>query len=382
MLNEQFSSVFTQEDINTIPDLGPSPHPEMSEIKVDNTGVRKLLRDLNSNKACGSDKIPATLLKCCADEISPILTFIIQQSLDTSSVPDDWKVALVTPVFKKGRKSSPKNYRPVSLTSICCKINEHIIVSQTMNHLEKNNILVDYQHGFRRRRSCESQLLITSHDLATILNKRSQVDVAVLDFAKAFDKVPNQRLIKKLQFYNLDQKVVGWIQSFLSKRTQSVVVDGHTSTSAPVLSGVPQGTVLGPLLFLLFINDIANNVTSSIRLFADDCLVYRETRKKEECELLQKDLDELVSWSKTWGMAFNVKKCNIVSITNAKKNRQRHSYHMDGQPIKTIDNTPYLGVNINKRLQWKEHIDNISSASNRMLGFLSRTMRRCPQKLK
>ena len=249
---------------------------------------------------------------------------------------------------KKGRRSSPENYRPVSLTSICCKINEHIIVSQTMNHLEKNNILVDYQHGFRRRRSCESQLLITSHDLATILNKRSQVDVAVLDFAKAFDKVPHQRLIKKLQYYNLDKKVVGWIQSFLSKRTQSVVVDGHTSTSAPVLSGVPQGTVLGPLLFLLFINDIANNVTSSIRLFADDCLVYRETRKKEECELLQKDLDELVSWSKTWGMAFNVKKCNIVSITNAKKNRQRHSYHMDDQPIKSIDNTPYLGVNINK----------------------------------
>lgn len=145
---------------------------------------------------------------------------------------------------------------------------------------------------------------------------------------------------------------------------------------------MPQGTVLGPLLFLIFINDIANNVTSSIRLFADDCLVYRETSKKEECELLQKDLDELVSWSKTWGMAFNVKKCNIVSITNVKKNRQRHSYEMDGQPIKTIDNTPYLGVNINNKLQWQQHIDNISSAANRMLGFLSRTMRKCPQKLK
>ena len=382
MLNEQFSSVFTKEDTNSIPDLGPSPYPEMAEIKIGEAGVRKLLKDLNSNKACGSDKIPATLLKCCADEIAPMLTFIFQQSLDTSTVPEDWKIALITPVFKKGKRTNPENYRPVSLTSICCKINEHIIVSQTMNHLENNNILVDYQHGFRRRRSCESQLLITSHDLATILNKHSQADVAVLDFAKAFDKVPHQRLIRKLQFYNLEPKVVGWIQAFLSNRSQSVVVDGHTSTSAPVLSGVPQGTVLGPLLFLLFINDIATNVTSSIRLFADDCLLYRETNKKEECEILQQDLDKLVSWSKTWGMAFNVNKCNIVSITNMKKNKQRYSYQMDGQPIKSIENTPYLGVNINSKLQWQQHINNISSAANRMLGFLSRTMRRCPQNLK
>ena len=253
---------------------------------------------------------------------------------------------------------------------------------QGITYLEQNNVLVDYQHGFRRRRSCESQLLITAHDLASILNKRSQVDVAVLDFAKAFDKVPHHRLIKKLEYYNLDTNVVGWIKSFLSQKTQSVVVDGHTSATAPVLSGVPQGTVLGSLLFLIFINDIAANVNSSIRLFVDDCLVYRETQKKEDCELLQKDLDVLVAWSKTWGMAFNVKKCNVVSITNAKKNRQKYSYEMDGLPVKTIDSSPYLGVTINSKLQWQQHIDAISGAANRMLGFLNRTLQRCPQKLK
>ena len=311
-----------------------------------------------------------------------MLTFIFQQALDQSTVPDDWKIALVTPVFKKGKRSGPENYRPISLTSICCKINEHIIVSQTITHLEQHNILVDYQHGFRRRRSCESQLLITAHDLASILDDHAQVDVAVLDFAKAFDKVPHQRLIDKLKYYNLHPSVVGWTKSFLSDRTQSVVVDGHTSAEAPVLSGVPQGTVMGPLLFLIFINDIANNVDSKIRLFADDCLLYKKIATTEDCNLLQKDLDTLVEWSKTWGMAFNVKKCNVLSITNKTKNRVVNEYQMENQPIKTIDSTPYLGVIINKKLQWSEHIDKITSAANRMLGFLTRTMRRCPQSLK
>ena len=382
MLNEQFSSVFTREDSTDVPDLGPSPFKEMPPIKIGKAGVLKLLKNLKTRKASGPDKIPAILLKTCAEELTPMLAFIFQQTLDQNTVPDDWKTALVTPVFKKGKRSEPANYRPVSLTSIICKINEHIIVSETMDHLERQNILVDYQHGFRRRRSCESQLLITSHDLASILNRRSQVDVAVLDFAKAFDKVPHQRLLKKLRYYNLHANVVGWIESFLADRTQRVIVDGHTSAEAPVLSGVPQGTVLGPLLFLIFINDIATNVTSSIRLVADDCLVYRETSTQQQCQLLQKDLDELAAWSITWGMAFNVSKCNIVSITNAIKNRQIFIYSMNNPVIKTINSTAYLGLTINNKLQWSEHINNITSADNRMLGFLSRTLRKCPQKLK
>ena len=382
MLNEQFSSVFTREESSSVPDLGPSPFEEMPPIKVGKAGVLKLLKNLKTRKASGPDKIPAILLKTCAEELTPILTFLFQQSLDQNTVPDDWKTALVTPVFKKGKRSAPENYRPVSLTSIVCKINEHIIVSETMDHIERQNILVDYQHGFRRRRSCESQLLITSHDLASILNRRSQVDVAVLDFAKAFDKVPHQRLIKKLRYYNLNANVVGWIESFLSNRTQRVIIDGHTSTEAPVLSGVPQGTVLGPLLFLIFINDIATNVTSSIRLFADDCLVYRETRNQQQCELLQKDLDELAAWSITWGMAFNVAKCNIISITNATKNRHTFVYSMNNQVIKSIKSTAYLGLTFNNKLQWDQHINNITSAANRMLGFLARSMRKCPRPLK
>ena len=381
-LNEQFSSVFTHENTADIPDLGPSPHPQMSQIKIENAGVRKLLKDLNPNKACGSDKIPAVLLKKCAEEISPILTFIFQQTLDKGSVPDDWKIALVTPIFKKGKRSAPENYRPVSLTSICCKINEHIIVSQTISHLEQHNILVDYQHGFRRRRSCESQLLVTAHDLASVLNKHSQVDVAVLDFAKAFDKVPHQRLIEKLRFYNIHPNVISWTTSFLSNRTQSVVVDGFTSDEAAVISGVPQGTVMGPMLFLIFINDIACNISSTVRLFADDCLLYKEIVSKADTTTLQQDLTELVEWSKTWGMAFNISKCNVLSVTNATKHKIEANYEMDGKPLNNINSTLYLGVTISRKLQWKEHIDVTCSAATRMLGFLRRNLSRCPQNIK
>lgn len=229
-----------------------------------------------------------------------MLTFIIQQSLSSQTVPKDWKEAVVSPIFKKGNRASPENYRPVSLTSICCKVSEHIITSQTLRHLDHNKILKDCQHGFRKGRSCETQLLITSHDLASILNRHSQVDVAVLDFAKAFDKVPHARLIQKLWYYNLDKNVIGWIKSFLSQRTQRVLVDGCQSEDAAVLSGVPQGTVLGPLLFLICINDITENLESTVRLFADDCLVYREIRSMTDIRILQDDLnkldDPLVEW--------------------------------------------------------------------------------------
>jgi len=192
-------------------------------------------------------------------------------------------------------------------------------------------------NGFRKKHSCEAQLLITTHDLAVIMNNHSQVDAAVLDFAKAFDKVPHRRLLVKLKHYNLIQQVIGWIKSFLSSRTQRVVVDGYISQEAPVLSGVPQGTVLGPLLFLIFINDITENVSSPIRLFADDCLIYHGIWSPSDCNLLSKDLDTIVKWSKTWGMMFNIKKCNIISITNATKNKIHHQYTMDNEPLNSID---------------------------------------------
>ena len=382
MLNNQFSSVFTREDSSNVPDLGESPYPEMPSIIVGEPGVRKLLSQLKTNKASGADGIPAVVLKNCAAELAPMLTFIIQQSIDSKEVPADWKEAIVSPIFKKGSRSDPANYRPVSLTAICCKVSEHIITSETLRHLDQNKILKDIQHGFRKKHSCETQLLITTHDIASILNNQSQVDVAVLDFAKAFDKVPHLRLLEKLRYYNLDANVIGWIKSFLSNRSQRVVVDGFQSEDAPVLSGVPQGTVLGPLLFLIFINDISEDLESIVRLFADDCVLYREIKSQADVEALQRDLDKLIKWSKSWGMEFNIDKCYLLSITLAKKRKISSEYTMDGKKVKPVQSTKYLGVTINNQLKWDEHVENVCGTASKLLGFLRRTLHKCPEDIK
>ena len=190
----------------------------------------------------------------------------------------------------------------MSLTSVCCQLIEHVIHSHVITHLERSKILSDYQHGFRKRRSCESQLITTIHDLAKGLNDRQQIDAVLLDFSKAFDKVPHRRLATKLHHYGVRGSTLSWIEDFLSDRSQRVVIDGEKSSTALVSSGVPQGTVMGPLLFLVYINDLPGRVNSTTRLFADDCLMYRTISKDEDVEQLQTDLDSLQRWEEEFGL--------------------------------------------------------------------------------
>ena len=381
-LNAQFCSVFTKENVDHIPDKGPSPHPSMPKISISTNGIEKQLKHLNPKKASGPDGITCRFLKDYAKELSPILSYIYQQSLDSSQVPKDWRNAQVVPLFKKEDRSKPVNYRPVSLTAVCCKVLEHVIVSNMMTHLDKHNILTDYQHGFRRSRSCETQLFLTVNDLAFALHKAQQVDMAVLDFSKAFDKVPHRRLVKKLDFYGIRGGTNQWIANFLHGRLQRVVVDGSVSSEERVVSGVPQGSVLGPVLFLVYINDTVDGIGSNIRLFADDCILYRTIKTPEDHQALQHDLNTLHKWSVDWQMAFNVKKCFSLSVTKKRKHKSQFTYSMGGENMASTSSTTYLGVTINKSLDWSEHIDSITKKANRILGLLRRNLQKAPREVK
>ena len=228
----------------------------------------------------------------------------------------DWTRANVALVFKKGSKLQAVNYRPVSLTCITCKLFYHIIRRHVLGHLEQHKILTELQHGFRSGRSCETQLITTFQDIAVSYNKKgSQIDIAVLDFSKAFDMVPHDGLLSKLKHYGIDKNIWQWISNFLKNRKQCVVVDGISSSPVDVDSGVPQGTVLGPILFLLHINDLPSIVSSKVRLFADDCLICKQIKNNNDQIELQRDPNLLESWGAKWGMRFNPAMCNIMRVS-------------------------------------------------------------------
>ena len=388
ILNNQFHSVFTEEGSATLPPLGKGQFPNMKDIDVDPNGVRCYLGKLNPNKASGPDTINARILKECCNELGDILTAIFNRSLRTGQVPDDWRKANVAPIFKKGEKYDPSNYRPVSLTCICCKVLEHILVSNIMKHLQTNDILVDSQHGFRSRRSCDTQLVQFIHDIALNLDKgynkkHKQTDVIVMDFAKAFDKVPHKRLLYKLDHYGVGGTTNRWITSWLSDRTQEVVLDGTHSDSAPVISGVPQGSCLGPILFLLFINDLPDGILTNVRLFADDCVLYKNIHTPQDCIELQNDLMKLGLWEQKWLMKFNVSKCHSLRITRHRPDKQiDYNYTLHGQTLDKVNETKYLGVTITNTLNWTPHIQNITNKATKTLGLLRRNLSLAPREIK
>ena len=378
-LNDQFKSVFTNEDCSSTPNL-PGGLPAMPPINVTVQGIEKLLKGLKDRKAPGPDGLTPKILKGCTSSIAPILTILYQKSISTGELQSDWTQANVTPIYKKGNRSEPGNCRPVSLTSIPCKLLEHVIYTNVINHLEKQGYLNDKQHGFRSNHSCESQLALTVNDLAKILDDKGQVDIIIMDFCKAFDTVPHESLLAKISHAGIHGSLHLWIRNFLTQRSQQVVLDGATSFPTHVTSGVPQGTVLGPLLFLLYINDITDEITSEVRLFADDCIMYRQVKNTQDSVDLQKDIDSLCAWEQRWQMQFNKAKCYAMHITHKKKMIESH-YHMGDSVLQTVSNHT-LGVEINNKLSWANHIQNVTSRANQILGLLRRNLYSCSPKVK
>ena len=411
-LVEQFTSVFSKENMDNLPPT-QKLFPDMPTISFGEEGVEKLLKKINPTKAGGPDGIPARFLKETASEIAAMYTHLFSQSYKEGYPPKSWTHALVCPIFKKGKKSLPENYRPVSLTAIPCKLYEHIIVSQIWQHLNKYNIITSKQHGFRSGMSCETQLIEVLEDWTSAMNQGSaQIDVIVLDFSKAFDVVPHHRLLQKLSSYGITGQTNKWIEGFLMSRTHEVVVNGSKSSKHNVTSGVPQGTVLGPLLFLLYINDIENNLQSTIRLFADDSAIYREINSIDDAIVLQSDLFKLQEWADKWQMCFNVKKCKAMRITRRTKNKIDHTYVMSTpksptnikvlpvvdaaaratlsvqppngsySPLEEIQSDRYLGVILDNKLTFNSHVDTITQKATNLLNLCRRNLYMCPPEVK
>ena len=203
----------------------------------------------------------------------------------------------------------------------------------------------------------------------------------MLDFSKAFDRVPHQRLLRKLHHYGVRGPLLSWTENFLTQRSQRVVIDGQSSDWVPVTSGVPQGTVLGPLLFLTYINDIPSGITSKLRLFADDCLIYRSISNITDSTELQKDLDRLHQWSVSWQMQFNVDKCHLMRFTR-RRNITDTQYHLGGSQLSSVTKYPYLDLAFSNDMSWQKQFDKITSKANRMLGLLRRNLRISSQKIR
>ena len=258
---------------------------------------------------------------------------------------------------------------------------EHIMLSHIAKHIARNNIINNEQHGFRNKLSTITQPMNTTTDWANTVNNKGQTDMIFLDISKAFDKISHRFIFTKLRYYGITNRTLSWIGAFISNRTQTTVVNGVHSSYVEVTSGVPQGSVLGPMLFLVYINDISNAITSQINLFADDSVLYRNIRNQNDQVILQNDLDTISSWAEKWLMDLNINKCSVLSIT-LKHNSIFHDYNILGATPMRVTNHDYLGVTISSDLNWLRHVTNISNKASRTLGLLIRTLSPCSQNVR
>ena len=281
----------------------------------------------------------------------------------------------IAPIFKKGRRDLPSNYRPVSLTCIACKILEGIIKEDIMDHLQEEGLISTRQHGFMAGRSCLTNLLDAMEDWTRAVDQKLAVDVVYLDFRKAFDTVPHRRLVHKLRAYGIRGNLLAWITDFLNQRTMRVMVRGHVSNWADVTSGVPQGSVLGPLLFILYVNDIPEIIASPVSLFADDTKLWRNQVTATDGEILQRDLDKLDEWSAKWLMGFNVDKCKVMHLGGSNQGRDyfmRAPDQLNRRQLEEVESEKDLGVWVTRDM--KPSLQSVKAA-NRGMSVL-RTIRK------
>ena len=373
-LNEQYHSVFTREDTDNIPQMTPKEllTEKLKTFTIEENDVLKALKNLQTNKSPGIDQVHPRVLKELADTLAHPLTLIFRTSIETSELPRNWLDAVITPIFKKGNKTLPENYRPVSLTSLLCKILERLVVTQLIKHLKANELACLQQHGFVKNKSVTTNLLEALNIWTEALFHNIPVDVLYLDYAKAFDTVPHQRLVKQVETFGVTEKALKWIESFLSNRRQKVRVNNDVSDWSPVISGVPQGSILGPILFTLFVFDIPGEIESLISMFADDTKIYQLLTTDTSGEELEESLHLLEEWAEKMQMRFHPGKCKVMHLGS--KNPKKNYSMKDGNGgMHVLEETTVekdLGVKIDNLLKFTDHCQAKINTANKTLGFI------------
>ena len=341
--------------------------------------IVKAIKEIDESSACGPDDIPAIVLKRCCNTISEPILYIWEQSFETAIIPQLYKEQIITPIHKKGSRAKPEEYRPVSLTSHVIKTFERVMRDIIVDFLERNVIIWANQHGFRKGRSCLTQLLHHVDDILNNFTLNQDTDSIYLDFAKAFDKVDHNLLLKKLQRYGFQGRLLNWIEAFLTGRQQRVVVNGKLSFLAWVLSGVPQGTVLGPILFLIFINDMNSCILHSIlRSFADDTRIMRAIKTTEDSALLQEDLNRVIKWASDNNMLLHQDKFEVLNHSTGKNallkqlpfTSELYCYQTTEGTLYPQDSVKDLGVLITTDLRWTPHIRSIAKKATSMSAWV------------
>lgn len=376
LLGCYFASMFTLEHDEDMPNEDSNDFGwDDRVVDLSTEAVLKKLQGLSPDKAPGPDKMHPLLLKECAVAVAEPLSLIYRRSFTEGVLPTDWKSAAVVPIFKKGTRTDRANYRPISLTPVCCKVMESLIKDKLLHFLEEHDTISSEQHGFMHGRSCLTNLLEALESWTTALDEGWGIDIIYLDYRKAFDSVPPKRLIKRLQACGLSGNLLKWIESFVTGRKMRVTIRGFFSEWIQVLSGVPQGSVLGPLLFLLFVNELPNWIVTNMKMFADDTKLWTTVTSISDSQQLQQDLESLSEWSKRWLLKFNSSKCKVMHVGHDFNTR----YYMQDETglveLQAVTEEKDLGVQFTSDLKPGKQCITAAAKARRILGMVRRNFR-------